>query len=165
MRVVVAAADVLPAIFGLVGVAVGGLVTGFVSSSLEKGREKAESLAAARLLRTEVIAASADVSATLKEGKWPIAYKPTWSQSWSTYRRSLAVRMDDEAFDEVAKAYALMDQLQSGFGAGRPEAQRDLSHPDRVFLDRVAPVLEGASQRLDEFLGPRPKGPVAEGER
>lgn len=130
----------------------GGLVTGLVNSWLEKRREKAESLAAARLLRTEVIAASDDLTAALNESKWPIAYEPTWSQSWSTYRRSLAVRMDDDAFDEVAKAYALMDQLQSAFGTGRADDKRDLSYTDRVFLEKVEPVLGPAKKRLDELI-------------
>jgi hypothetical protein len=140
------------AIFGLVGVVVGAVVTGAVSWLLERRREAAEARAAARLLKSEVTAACEDIDSALHEGKWPIAYRPTWRQSWSTYRRPLAVVMQATAFDEVAVAYSRMDQLQGGFSAARAEDQRELSYADREFFTRTQPALETARERLDEFL-------------
>jgi hypothetical protein len=141
------------AIFGLIGVVVGAALTGAVNWLLERRRERAEAQAAARLLKSEVEAAISDVASTLAEGMWPISYQPTWRQSWSSYRRPLAARMDPEAFEAAAKAYARMDQLQSAFSAGRAEDRRQLSYADRDFLENKAqPTLAPADQALSRFL-------------
>jgi hypothetical protein len=144
------------AIFGLVGVVVGALVTGVVSWLLERRKEKAEAVAAARLLKPEVTAAVADVTSTLDEGRWPIAYRPMWRESWATYRQALVVAMQQRGFDEVATAYARMAQLQSAFSADRAEKDRDLSYSDTDFLQKTKPALESAKQQLENFLADRP---------
>jgi hypothetical protein len=141
------------AIFGLLGVLVGALVTGFVNYVLERRRELVEARAAARLMRSEVVAAGEAVATTLEEGEWPISYRPTWRESWIAYRRALAGRLPGEDFEAVARAYARMDQLQGGFETGRPPDERALSDVDRKHMKQdVEPTLGPAQARLDTFL-------------
>jgi hypothetical protein len=142
---------VTAAIFGLIGVGVGAAVTGLVNWFLERSRQKADAHAAARLLKTEVVAALKQADQAVNEDKWPIAYRPTWRQSWGTYRRPLAALMDRDAFDKVAGAYAVMDEMQGGFSAGRD--RRDLEYSDRVLLGERAPAaLPDAVDSLERFI-------------
>jgi len=152
---VTAAQSVTVAIFGLLGVLVGALVTGLVNWLLERSRQKGDAHAAARLLKTEVAAARKQAELVLADdgGKWPIAYRPTWRQSWGTYRRPLAALMPRDDFDRVAAAYAVMDEMQGGFTAGRAEHERAISTPDRVLLvERAGPTLPPAIDALDRFI-------------
>jgi hypothetical protein len=139
---------VTEAVFGLLGVVVGGVLTGGVNLWLERRREAAEARAARRLLRAEVSDALAGVERALDEGKWPIAWKKTWAQSWSTYRRPLAAGMPSRNFDAVAASYARMELLQAGFAAERDD--RSLSSSDRDFLTDIKPHLAATLRLFDE---------------
>jgi hypothetical protein len=113
---------VLAAIFGLVGVVVGALVTGGVDYYLDARREKRELKQARRIVGFEVaeIAIEAAVMGTqlrsgpdsdpnLFEGAGAILGR----EAWASYRDVLASRLDNEnVWDRIAMFYLLVETTE-----------------------------------------------------
>ena len=145
---VLMAADTTAAWFGLVGVVIGGLITGVVTYWLERVREAREYAAAVKLVRAELREMSTITTTALEQRKWaPGLATKSWAQSWSTNRRVIAARMDEAPFADLATAYGFAEQIQSGFAAG----ERDFLAPknskpsdDEVFFRNVNAALETA---------------------
>lgn len=136
------------AIFGLVGVVVGGLLTGVVTLLLERRRENQEARVAQRIARSELGEAAKAVEDALAAGEWPPGWdKKRWSESWSTNRRVLAATMEDDDFAKLARAYLHMELLQTGLAAGK----RKFVEQDRTFLTTVSSYLSEAERLLAEL--------------
>jgi hypothetical protein len=144
-------------VVGLVGVIVGGLLTGGVTYFLERRREKREARAAQLVMKSELEAAATAVEVALsgEEPRWPPGWdRVGWSESWMTYRPALAKTMNDVDFTKLARAYLQMQLLQTGLAAG----ERGLSNRDEVFLRKVKSALSEA----DEVLVPRRQRPTSD---
>jgi hypothetical protein len=63
------------AVFGLIGVIVGALITGGVGWTLGRRREQRDVRAAARLLRNDLVKAEGMLSHTLQQRRW-------WPRDW-----------------------------------------------------------------------------------
>lgn len=138
-------------VVGLVGVVVGGLLTGGVTYFLEQRREKREARAAQLVMKSELEAAATAVEAALSgtEPKWPPGWdRVGWSESWTTYRPVLAKTMNDLDFTKLARGYLQMQLLQTGLAAG----ERGLSNRDEVFLGKVKSELSEADEVLVESM-------------
>jgi hypothetical protein len=134
-------------VVGLVGVVVGGLLTGGVAYFLEQRREKREARAAQLVMKSEIEAAATAVEAALsgKEPKWPPGWdRVGWSESWATYRPVLAKTVNEVDFARLAGAYLQMQLLQAGLAAG----ERGLSNRDEVFLGKVKSEISKADEVL-----------------
>jgi hypothetical protein len=88
-------------VVGLVGVVVGGLLTGGVSFLLERRREKAHARAAREVIKSELQAAARAVEDALSgpDPEWPPGWdRVGWTESWATNRPVLAARMNEDDF-------------------------------------------------------------------
>jgi hypothetical protein len=138
------------AIFGLLGVVVGGFLTGFVNYLLESRREKQEARVARRLARSELGEAGQAVNDALAGQGWPAGWTTKrWSDSWSAYRRPLAATMNDNDFGELAQAALYVELLQVGLAAGK----RPFIEGDDEFLREVQAHVRDAGRLLSPTAG------------
>jgi hypothetical protein len=135
------------AIFGLVGVIVGGLLTGALQAFQEWRSQTTLSRAAARLLSAELSVQqeileqrAADESAEPVSGEMPAI------SDWPEHRAVMAKTLDDEAWRAVAAAYArlVMWHWEESRGTETAEDKR----PEMVALVDQIKVARLALQRL-----------------
>src|SRR3954454_18419474 len=103
------------AIFGLVGVVVGGLLTGALSLWQQRRSDRAEARAASRLLSAELSEQHLFLDALVRRG--PEATGPNHLPAvaaWPEHRAGMARLLDDETWQAVAGAYVELGLLHSG---------------------------------------------------
>lgn len=102
------------AIFGLLGVIVGGVINGVVSATLQRRSERSDQRSAARLVRSELVGFR---SLALEAAKRPPEHLPQLRNAgpvlWQSHRTVLARALTDEHWVLVARAYAHVDALLS----------------------------------------------------
>ena len=127
---------------GLIGVALGGLLTGGVTWFHDWRRRIRDARAARRVIRSELSEAAKAVSDAKQGDHWPPGWTRSWSESWLTYRPILAATMDDDSFDTLAAAHLYIAQLEAGLAAG----ERGFAGHDLAFLEDVSTHLRAAEQ-------------------
>jgi|SRR5919108_146914 hypothetical protein len=139
------------AVFGLIGVVIGGFLTGLVSYLLEARREKKEARVARRLARSDLGEAEQAVSDALSGQGWPAGWtNKRWSDSWSAHRQPLAGAMNDNDFGKLARAALYVELLQVGLSAGK----RPFIEGDEQFLTAVATLIRDADRLLSPARAP-----------
>jgi hypothetical protein len=117
------------AIFGLIGVIVGGVLTSALESVRERGRERAETRAAARLLSAELSVQQGILAAFLAGDRAALVDDQVLAVSqWSEYRALMAKVLSDEAWQKVASAFVklmLWRRDAGGAWAGTGEDRRE----------------------------------------
>ena len=137
------------AIFGVVGVIIGALVTAAGTYFFERRREKREARSAQLVVRHELEDAAKAVEDALRGREWPPGWQSMrWSQSWSTYRPVLAATMEEQDFAKLARAYLYMELLLAGFAEGK-----------RGFVHEDEPFFVAAKEHLAEAEKLFPLGP------
>jgi hypothetical protein len=106
----------LPAVFGLLGVVVGGFLTAGSSYLLERSKEKRsqeqELKRAARLILGNLIVLQADVQGAINQAAWPEDSLATYaSGAWLQYQNVLAGGLSDEAWDNLVLAFLVADSF------------------------------------------------------
>jgi hypothetical protein len=99
------------AIFGLVGVIVGALVTGGADFLLERRREQREIRRARRLVANELATAAVWVEALLINKRLPQTSSDEVLFSlaeWDSYRQVLAGELNDETWEGLSAAYEIL---------------------------------------------------------
>jgi hypothetical protein len=140
--------DLVPAVFGLLGVLAGGLVTWGVAFRQGREQEQREYGLALKLAKAEIDEIVIIVKDAIDHEHWPPGLKTkSWAQSWSTNRRALAMRMDRETFKAVAAAYSLADQFQNGL-SDRADQPAPKGSRDRKFLLDVQKAFGDAGKAL-----------------
>jgi hypothetical protein len=143
---------VTEALFGLIGVVVGGVLTGAVAYVLERRRETREARIARRVMRAQFGQALKAVDDGLKGKNWPPGWRDKrWSDSWVAHRQALAAKMDDDDFATLAHGALYMELLEVGFR----KDPRPFGPNDEGFFEDVRNFVRDA----DEVL-PREKGDV-----
>jgi hypothetical protein len=108
---------VTAAVFGVIGVIVGGVLNGLVSYALARRNERRAAKTAARLLLDEWRAALFLVEDVLRLGRWqpdqPIAF-----EVWDRHRELLANQLQQEAWLRVANARLHVAWINSANQAG-----------------------------------------------
>jgi len=102
------------AIFGLLGVIVGGVINGVVSAVLARRTERADSRGAARLVRSELVrfrALALGARTWAPENLPQLRYAQT--ELWNANRAVLARALSDSDWAVVARAYAHVEAVQS----------------------------------------------------
>jgi hypothetical protein len=169
MTVQFVSASISPGFYGLVGAVGGALLAGIYGQVRDWLRSKKEFKAAATLLAREIRESKEISTDVLEKGRWPIGRSPIWTQSWGDYRASIVNWISAQDYDDVAAAYAHLDQLEHSIKSG--EDNRELAEPgDREFLLRgtqepvEAGVGEGAAQpqRAIPVSGAGPKALVTD---
>lgn len=147
----------------LIGVVIGAVATGGVTLGIgfvqaRRARNVAQRLAAADV--ADALRAIQGVQASLLAGrdwpvggdewheedrKWPPGWeRANWTQSWQSYRETLASAIREAQFADVARAFGIMTQLQSSLAAG----ERPFVASDKTFVNDVAERLSAASRAL-----------------
>jgi hypothetical protein len=130
------------AIFGLVGVIVGGLLTGAVASFRDWRSQRALSRAAARLLSAELSVQQAIIEQRAAAADEPVSDDMPTVADWPEQRVVMAKVLDDETWITVAGAYANLVVWHAQ--SGRVPASRD-------DMSALATQLETARGALQAF--------------
>jgi len=102
------------AIFGLIGVVVGGAINFIVTALLQRRTERFDRRSAARLVRSELVRfRSLAVEATRRPPDELPQLREATPILWQSHRASLARALPDEEWELVARAYAHVDALVS----------------------------------------------------
>ncbi len=102
------------AAFGLIGVIIGGLLTGGVEYVMEKRREQRELRAVARLLAEQLRGAIAFIHAELMpvENDPSIAFATLETDAWREKRGVLASALPNDEWQGVAEAFEILEALK-----------------------------------------------------
>jgi hypothetical protein len=137
---------VTEAVIGLIGVVVGGVLTGGVAYILERRRETREAQIARRVMRAQFGQTLKAVDDGLKGKNWPPGWKgKRWSDSWVAHRQALAAKMSDDDFAALAQGALYMELLQAGF----EKDPRAFGPGDEEFFAKVTQVVGDADEVLE----------------
>jgi len=140
---------VTEAIFGLIGVVVGGLISGGLSLILERRKERVAARVAARLVREDLLPVSLGMEDVFSGRTW--SQRPdrrSRERSWAEHRSRLATVMGYEDYAAVVQAQITADRFDAWF-ASRAD-RSGLEEADRNQLRRWnAEVGEGLSRLLE----------------
>jgi len=148
---VVLASDVSDGVFGLLGVAFGGVVSWLIQrealharQASERRRIELEADIAWKLVGFE-LSNALDTIAEARRGEWPIGANRNWATAWTEVRGALLrAPPNREGLPIVAAACAKLDELQSAVNAPRSTEERTLKQSDHDFLGRIEPILQEA---------------------
>ena len=139
----------------LAGTSLGALINARSSSRLEDRREQAEAAtrwregrAAARVIRMELLIASANLNMMLEHNTWsPLSDSPFPVEGWRGHRAQLALALDDaEAWNSIEVAMTAVVRL----GAMVDTVERGpLSSENKASLEGLSEYLVHAEERLE----------------
>ena len=158
------------AVFGLIGVIVGGILNAATTAFLQRRIDRSNERSAARLVRSELVRFR---SLAVAAGHWAPDQLPQLHDIapvlWQSERAVLAGALSDDDWSAVAHAYAHVDALASVLvfeADGGLEAWR-IREAERVLAGMLDPVEEAATilgrvagLRVDQ-LGDLPEFPEA----
>lgn len=124
------------AIFSLVGVVVGGLLTWGVQALQQRRTERAEARAAARLLSAELSEQHEFLDTLVKQASTTATRELPPASAWREYRAVMARQLDNDSWTAVAGAYGELNL----FGSERALDPRALDH-----------MVQDARKRLQTF--------------
>jgi multidrug resistance efflux pump len=147
-------------LYGLIGVLIGGVLTGIVTAVLDSRRRRREFRVALAEASADLEEAARALDATQRNlaryveqqdaeeppapedlASWPVGWnRKTWSQAWSRYRPALAAKLSNQDFRRVATAFGYVEQLQGGLMDPGHAFQKD----DPEFLTNVEQALSAA---------------------
>src|ERR1017187_1506016 len=143
--------DMTAAIFGLVGVIVGGVINGAVTAVLQRRTEGSDRRSAARLVRSELVRfrSLALVAARHSPEHLPQLHQTT-PVIWESYRAVLARVLTDEDWVLVARAYAHVDALAAVLVFEHDGTLVDWRRREaqRLLEGMIAPVEQAATALL-----------------
>jgi hypothetical protein len=133
-------ASMLPAVFGLIGVIVGGLLNAAVTAWQARRADVASGRVAARLVDLELREAAAILVLNQGANRLSQGDSPFSNAAWRKYRDVLARALSDGGWEAVATAYEVIE--------GSPE--RVLAN-----FDKASPNIRGSPNRreIDIVLG------------
>lgn len=102
--------SLVPAVFGVIGVAVGAMLTGVVDWARQRSKDDRRARAAARLLRTDLFLVARILKIALMRSELP-GFVDISLPSWTTYRDVLAAALDDGAWIAVSAGCARTQAL------------------------------------------------------
>jgi hypothetical protein len=117
--------------------------------SVDEGRTRALKVR----VKADLDEASRVIATALASRNWPANTWVTWAQTWAESQPALAMRLPDEEWLTIERAYARMIQLEAGLNAPRELHERDLTPDDEAFLNDTRERIESAIVMLD---GERP---------
>jgi hypothetical protein len=133
----------------LLGVVVGGLLTGFVQEVRERRKDARFSAVGARLLGDDLDRARTSLNGIVESKKLRAEDLPTVSSTWEKYREALAQRLPEEGWQRVRTTVAAVDRAGAELA---PYAAGNVAPPPRL-LDRLGNVLRQIPEAM-ATLGP-----------
>jgi hypothetical protein len=158
------------AIFGLVGVVVGALVTGGVQFVLDRRREQLDVRRATRLVAAELKDAAYLYAALSRVEEWPAAegHEEDYvlsTTAWNEHRAHLAIPpLNDELWDALVNSYAvlradrgaILRSIRDHAGEPIPREKRDEFRRDSERLRELQGQLEDRPAAPERpIMGPR----------
>jgi len=104
---------IIAALAALGGAAVGAAVGGLVTYYLERRREKATAVGAARLVRTDLQTVATHLRVAERDGNWRI-YFDLEIKAWDEYRDALATTLESKQWAAVDDAVRVIRALADG---------------------------------------------------
>jgi hypothetical protein len=152
---VMANGEVTAAIFGVVGVLSGVLVTASVDVWLQSRREKAEReteerlvAATARLLHAELEEVQGFLSMLTEQERWAVPPIARWVALWDGERKTLAAVMGPNQLDAVARAFLSARVLE--WNAMQRGEGTEFEAEDAAMIDQWQEHLSRALDALEE---------------
>src|SRR4051794_25968997 len=103
------------AIFGLVGVVIGGVLSGGVTLWVERVRERRGARSAARLVHYELIRVVSQLGVAL-DLRSPLPFVERFpTEAWRELRPVLARTLDTETWGAVLSAYTTLEAVRQAF--------------------------------------------------
>jgi len=138
------------AIFGIIGVIVGGLITSGTQLFFEWRRDKHAVSRAKRLVGGELLNASFIIrtTAAVKSKNWPFFPDPASmfpTAAWQEHRALLAEVLDEDLWNELTMAYAGLE-----FDRGRFAVAKDLP-PNSPLTDPVIKEMKRTVMELERL--------------
>jgi hypothetical protein len=143
---------VTEAIFGLIGVVVGGLISGGLSLILEWRKERVAARVAARLVREDLLPVSLMIEDVFGGRAWlQRSDRQSRERSWVEHRSRLATVMKYEDYAAVVQAQIAADRFNAWFANGANRSE--LSEDDRDQLRSWNAEVGKGLSRLLEMAG------------
>jgi hypothetical protein len=138
------------AIFGLIGVVVGGLLTGAVNLGTEWVRERRETRAAARILALELVDDHMKVLAALGTGGWLPLSRLKFDQ-WEALGPVLARKMGPRDWAALQSAYVSLGSLLKHVEYGQAPSSSELVPPVRRNAEMSQRAIDRAATALARY--------------
>jgi hypothetical protein len=142
---------VIQAIFGLLGVLVGGAVTFGVEMTLQERRTKELTRQAARLVAFDLRVAGRIVRLAVEQDELWLDQDRPGVPSWGECRAVLAESLDGEGWQTVTTAVMLVSLAATDYERVSPLTERD-----RSSLGKAAKAADKGCARLDDLTGDKP---------
>ncbi len=143
-----AVGSLVPAIFGLVGVAVGAILTGAVEWIREARRDRRRARAAARLLRSDLFLVSRILRNAISDRALP-GFIDVTPRSWLEQRDLLASELKDDEWIIVSGGCSRLQTLAEFVSRiAKPQDRGRLSNNDIPRLDKALTDLVRAHDAL-----------------
>lgn len=131
------------AVFGLLGVIVGGVLNGVVSYALDLGRDVKAAKAAARLLRGDFMSTAARMAVSRKHGRWgSIAEGRVPVEAWRDHRYLLAQVLTEAEWEKVETGALRLHMLADWYSP--------LVAPEEELGESGQDILRGSGEDLDK---------------
>lgn len=156
------------AIFGLVGVVIGGLLNGGLTLLLDERRERRRGLQAARVLDSELLSAETalDFFVVKRNTLWPDELVYPDGAVWLELRSVVALAVDAEGWITLNVGFQALDDVRVFRGAYRPKEKAEWDRPldpnERSLFDSPLADIRKARQVLHPLAYPRLPNSLAE---
>ena len=127
-------AGILPAVFGLVGVIVGGLITGGSTYLLERRREGVELNTASRLIDAELLVAQTAAHSCIEKGKWWPQEIDITTDAWESYKAVIAPGLPYSKWRDLSVAARAVSDLASSRGSLTGDVSESVAESMRPIL-------------------------------
>jgi hypothetical protein len=155
-------ASLLPAIFGLVGVIVGGLLTAISNYFLDKAKDRRQQLredkahrvrvrTAARLVFDDLDRAVAIGETLMEKKKWWISLSPPNADTWLQFRGDLALELPEDVWDQVSGGIGIIETWNTRRNSEMAKGIRDLSANTLENLPTLVGHLKAARDALQRY--------------
>lgn len=167
-------ASLLPAIFGLLGVVVGGLLTAISNFFLEKAKDRRQQQrehqahqvqvrTAVRLLYDDLDRAVAVGETLMEKKKWWISMSPPNADTWLKFRGDLALELSEDIWVQVSGGIGIIEAWTTRRNSEMAKGVRELNDDVLRNLPDLVGHLKSARDALQKYLGqPEQKTKCAE---
>jgi hypothetical protein len=102
------------AIFGLIGVIIGGLISGGINLFLQQRKERLSAKVSARLVRDDLYLAACWIEDAVTEGEWEYGSdRKINEQAWNDHRAQLAAVLAYDDYASVGLAYQAVQKVNN----------------------------------------------------
>jgi hypothetical protein len=112
---------VAAAVIAFIGVLVGAMLTGLVTSQIEGRKRRLTALRGGRLIASELRVVSTLLTVNADQGQWWTGELPT--REWTTHNPELATDIDEETLDHLTGTYAAIGTLTEARALARTAAE------------------------------------------